>query len=137
MRSGEFAEALATHLNHGHVNYGTITPVPIAQDGYEVHTADGVFIKQYVFPRAGMIAPQHAHVWDHLTMIARGAMFVWKDGVLDRKYEAPCGIFIAAGVKHTFQTIVDDTIIYCIHSLHGEDKVRILAEHNLTLEDIT
>lgn len=110
-------------------------PVPIAQDGYEVTTADGIWIKQYVFPLAGMILPQHAHEHDHTTMLAAGAVFVWRDGVLDRKYEAPCALFIKAGVKHTMQTLKDNTIIYCVHNLHDRSMVSILEKHGLSWED--
>lgn len=99
--------------------------------GVEIHTADGVFIKQMVIPKSGTIIPQHSHRWDHTSMLAKGSVFVWKDGVLDKQYTAPAGIFIKAGVKHTFQSLDDDTIIYCIHNLHGEDAVKVLEEHDL------
>jgi hypothetical protein len=108
-----------------------MTPIEIDQSGVEIHTCDGVFLKQYHFPLAGMIAPQHQHLWDHLTMLARGAMHIWKDGVHMGRFDAPCGIEIKAGVKHTFQTIEPDTVLYCVHNLHSADKVTILAEHEL------
>jgi len=106
-------------------------PVPIAQDGYEVTTADGVWIKQYVFPLAGMIAPQHAHAWSHTTMLAKGAIYVWRDGVLDRRYDAPCAIYIPAGVKHTFQTIKNDTMVFCIHNALHPEVAAVLEKHEL------
>ncbi len=108
-----------------------LTPIDIAQDGYEVTTADGIWIKQYVFPVAGSIVPQHAHVWDHSTALVSGAMFVWRDGVLDRRYEAPSVIFIKAGVKHTFQTVENDTVILCLHNAMRPDVAAVLDEHEL------
>lgn len=108
-----------------------ITPIEIDQTGIEIHTVDGVFLKQYVLPLAGMIVPQHAHAWSHLTMLARGAVHVWKDGVHLGRFDAPRGIEIEAGAKHTFQTIEPDTVLYCVHNLHSADKVAILAEHEL------
>ncbi len=108
-----------------------LRPIPIAQDGYEVTTADGIWIKQYVFPAAGSVIPQHAHVWDHSTALVRGSMYVWKDGVFDKKYSAPTVIFISAGVKHTFQTIEDDTMILCLHNALRPDVAAVLAEHEL------
>jgi quercetin dioxygenase-like cupin family protein len=110
--------------------------LPLDHQPYEVdvRTVDGVFVKQIVIERKGTVLPQHSHVWDHTSMIARGAVMVWKDGQPDDKYTAPCGIFIKACVKHTFLSLEDNTVIYCIHNLHGEDKIKILEEHELSGE---
>lgn len=99
--------------------------------GIEVTTVDGIFIKQMHIPNAGTVVPQHSHVWDHTSLLAHGSVFVWKDGKLDQRYDAPRAITIKAGVKHTFQSLENDTIIYCIHNLHSEDKIAILSEHDL------
>lgn len=102
----------------------------------EIYTADGIFIKENRAPKAGMLAPQHAHVWDHTTLLTKGRFRVWRDGVMDPKiYEAPCGIFIKAGVKHAFLALDDDTTAYCIHNLHGKKAVSVLAKHDMTKED--
>lgn len=97
----------------------------------EFHTADGLFIKQMYVAKAGTLIPQHSHAWDHTSMLARGSVRVWVGGVIKGEHVAPTGIFIEAGVKHLFQTLEDETIVYCIHNLHGEDAVRVLAEHQL------
>ena len=108
-------------------------PIELSQPSVvEITTNDGVFIKQMFIRNAGTFVPQHAHVWDHTSMLARGSVFCWKDGVLDQRYIAPAAIFIAAGVKHLFQSLENNTVIYCIHNLHSEDKVAILAEHDLS-----
>lgn len=99
--------------------------------GVETITTDGVFIKQMFIRNAGTCVPQHAHVWDHTSLLAKGSVFCWKDGKLDQRYEAPAAILVKAGVKHMFQSLEDDTILYCIHNLHSEDKVAVLAEHDL------
>lgn len=94
--------------------------------------ADGVFIKQMFIARKDTLIPQHAHVFGHLSMLAAGSVRVWKDGVLDREYQAPTGIFIGAGIKHTFQSLEDSTIIYCVHAVKGDGQVEIAEEHQLT-----
>lgn len=99
--------------------------------GIEITTVDGVFIKQMVIPHRGTIVPQHAHTWDHTSFVAKGSVSCWRDGEFDKRYVAPAAIFIKASVKHLFQSLEDDTIIYCIHNLHSQDKVSILAEHSL------
>src|SRR6185312_7834426 len=75
--------------------------------------------------------PQHVHEYDHTSFLAKGAMYVWEDGVPKGRLDAPQGILIKAGVKHLFQTIEDDTVLLCIHNLHGEGMVKVLAEHEL------
>ncbi len=95
-------------------------------------TSDGVFIKSVYVRNAGTYMRQHAHTHDHTSMIARGSVFVWKDGKLDDRYKAPRLIFIKAGVWHTFQTLEDDTTILCIHRLGNE----ILEKHGLSEADL-
>lgn len=107
------------------------SPIEVDQSGVEVYTSDGIYLKQWVFPQSGVMVPQHAHVWDHLTMVARGAVHVWADDKYLGRFAAPTGIEIKAGVKHTFQVIEANTVLWCCHNLHSADKVSILAEHEL------
>jgi hypothetical protein len=97
----------------------------------EWHFADGIYVRQIAVPKADTLLPQHAHQFDHISFVARGAVYLWKDGVLDKQYRAPTGIFIKAGIKHSFMTTEDDTTLLCVHNLKGDDKVAVLAEHDL------
>jgi quercetin dioxygenase-like cupin family protein len=99
--------------------------------GVEIHMADDVFIKQMVVPKAYSIVPQHSHRYDHTSMLAAGAIKVWEDDVYKGSFMAPTGIMIKAGVKHKFMTLVDNTVIYCIHNLSRSDIVEVLEEHHL------
>lgn len=107
----------------------------------DITTADGIFIKRVVVPKAQSWVPQHAHQWDHTTLLTSGSMFVWTDAMsdkvyaLDRVYTAPAAIFIKAGVKHLFRTCEDSTTFFCIHNLKSARAVEILAEHDL-LEEV-
>jgi len=96
--------------------------------------ADGLFIKQLFIAKEGTIIPQHAHVFDHVSLVAVGAIRVWKDDVLAGDVVAPTPVFIAAGVKHKFMALEPNTLIFCCHNLKGEAAVKILAEHDLLLE---
>lgn len=96
------------------------------------HTApDGVFIKQMLLKDAGMLVPQHAHVYDHTSMLAVGAVRMWSDGELVGDYAAPCPIFIKAKVKHTFLSLEPGTLIYCIHNVSRTGHVDVHEEHHL------
>jgi quercetin dioxygenase-like cupin family protein len=102
--------------------------------GVEIHTPDGIFIKQMVIAKAGTYVPQHSHAWDHTSMLAAGAVRVWRDGVIDRDYQAPTGIPIAAGVKHMFMALEDETIVYCIHNISRTGEVEVSDEHQIVGE---
>lgn len=100
-------------------------------DGIEFHGADGVFVKQMHIKKAGSFVPQHSHTYDHLSMLAKGAVKVTVDGKLIGEFHAPAGINIAANTKHLFQTLKDDTIIYCIHNVSRMGEVEIHEEHQI------
>lgn len=88
-------------------------------EGIEFYFADGVMVKQLVFPFIGAKALGHAHVYDHTSMLARGKLRVWEDGKLVGDFAAPTGLFIKAGVFHEFVALEDHTVLYCIHNTHG------------------
>jgi hypothetical protein len=79
-----------------------------------IRMVDGLYIKQTVFPQAGMIAPQHSHEAAHLSGIASGAVEVERDGVSLGYFEAPALIPINARVKHLFRTLRPNTTVWCI-----------------------
>lgn len=99
--------------------------------GVEVFSADNVFVKQMIIPKAGTYVPQHAHKYDHLTMLAAGSIRVWKDGILQGDRSAPTGIEIPAGVKHMFMSLEDGTVAYCIHNLSRPDFAAVVEEHQI------
>jgi hypothetical protein len=93
--------------------------------------SDDIFIKEMHVPRAGTVIPQHSHKYDHTSMLALGAVRVWEDGELMGDFNSPAGILIKAGVKPTFLSLVDETIVYCIHNLARSNAVEVLEEHHL------
>jgi quercetin dioxygenase-like cupin family protein len=99
--------------------------------GVEIKMADGMFVKQMAIPRAGTVIPQHAHVYDHVSMLALGSVYVLRDGKDAGLFYAPTGIFIPANCKHTFKSLEDNTVIYCIHRIDRADAVEIAEEHQL------
>lgn len=96
-----------------------------------IYEADGLWVKQIIVPKAHTYLPQHAHALSHLTMVAAGAVNVWRNGEWDARHDAPEGIYIAAGEKHLFQTLEDRTVLYCIHALATPDALRVLAAHEI------
>jgi quercetin dioxygenase-like cupin family protein len=106
----------------------------------DIRLVDGVFVKATTFRRAGMIVPQHAHVFAHLSYVASGSARVFADGESIGDFVAPAAIVIAARVKHLFEITSDNTVVLCIHNADrleaGEaDEPAIHATHDLELED--
>jgi hypothetical protein len=107
------------------------------QCGFEVEQPDdewwlmpnGLFVKKLFLPKAGTYVPQHAHKFDHITWLRRGSIRMWNDKKYWPRRRAPADIHIAAGVKHTFQTLQDDTEMYCIHHLKTEHYPVVVAEN--------
>lgn len=97
---------------------------------WEHLTVDGIAIKQMYLKDIGTMVPQHAHRYDHTSMLATGSVRMWKEGQFVADFQAPCPIFIKAGVKHTFQSLEAHTMIYCIHRARL-GHIEIVAEHQL------
>jgi hypothetical protein len=95
----------------------------------EFSSADGVFVKMMHIREANVAVPQHAHTYDHLSLLARGSCRMAKDGLDMGVFRAPCALEIQAGVKHLFVSLEPDTIIYCIHNVSRSGEVEIAEEH--------
>lgn len=98
----------------------------------------GIYLKTWTVQDRGTLLPQHAHTWDHISLIVSGVVRIWADEELLGDFSGPHAVKIAAGVKHSFLTLSDMVRIACIHNAdHAEaDGEPPIAEtHNLVLED--
>jgi len=102
----------------------------------EFMVSDGIFIKQMLLATAGIYVPQHSHTYDHASMIASGSVRVWQDEKLMGDFKAPMPFEIKAGVKHTFLSLEDNTVVYCIHQTRNYEGVSIESEHNHVSDNI-
>lgn len=111
----------------------TISPLPVDEQpiSTDIKMADGVFMKTMRVQKAGTLIPQHSHVFPHISNLVRGRMRVFADGKDMGVYEAPIGILIGAHIKHTFETLVDDTIVLCVHDIGTAEGVEIAEEHQI------
>lgn len=102
----------------------------------EEFSADGVFVKQMVIPKAGTIVPQHSHTYDHLSVLAVGTVEVWRDGVRVGEYTAPAGIVIPAHTKHLFVSLTDGAQIMCVHNTARTGAIEVAQENNIFAGDM-
>lgn len=89
---------------------------------------DDIFFKRYVLPE-GSLVPQHAHAYDHATLLAEGRIMSWC-GEVAEEFAAPALITIKANAKHKFFAI-EDSVLYCIHNMRGKGEYKISEEHKL------
>lgn len=107
---------------------------PVQPGSDEFTMADGVFVKTMDLPVAGMVVPQHSHAYDHTSFLAKGSIRAWADGALLGEFRAPHPIFIAAGVKHAFQSL-EPALVLCLHNVSRTGTVEVLDEHHIVGAD--
>lgn len=93
------------------------------------HDADDIFFKQYRLPKDALV-PQHAHDYDHTTLVASGRIRAWCGEELLGDIDGPQALTIRAHCKHTFLALAD-TVIYCVHNMRGREAYKISQEHRL------
>lgn len=95
-----------------------------------------LWCKQMHFAKLGDFKAGHKHLFDHLTLLARGAVAVNVEGVVT-EFQAPSMIYIAAGKEHTITAREDDTIAYCIHALRDGDAVGDILDPSMIPAGVT
>lgn len=81
----------------------------------DVRLLAGTFVKEMRVAKAGTALAQHSHNFDHVSVIVRGAVRLYRDKEHVGDYRAPWGVLIPAHSKHLFVTLADDTVILCVH----------------------
>ena len=95
------------------------------------HRADGVSVVQIEIADQGTITPQHAHPYEHMTMLARGMVRVSCADAEPVEYRAPVAITIPRMVKHLFETLTPDVLLFCIHNTARTGEVQVAEEHQI------
>lgn len=78
-----------------------------------------LFSRMMHFKNAGDIEQGHVHQFDHLTLLASGALKVTIEGVTT-EFKAPHMIFIRKDKSHELVALEDNTVAYCIHALEND-----------------
>jgi quercetin dioxygenase-like cupin family protein len=75
------------------------------------HFCGGVYAKETHIP-AGTVLGQHAHEFDHMSILASGRALV-TIGEQSMPVHAPCALRVAAGKRHSVEAVTD-VVWYCI-----------------------
>ena len=84
-----------------------------------------LFSRMMHFVKAGDIEHGHTHQFDHLTLLASGALRVTVDGNTT-DFKAPHMIYIHKDKNHELVALEDNTVAYCIHALRDKNSGEIL-----------
>lgn len=84
-----------------------------------------LWTRQMYFRKAGNTEYGHTHAFDHLTLLAAGAVRITVEGTAS-EFTAPHMIFISKDKRHEITALVDDTVAYCIHAHRDMDTGDIL-----------
>lgn len=84
-----------------------------------------LWLRQMHFEKAGDKNEGHVHNFDHVTLLAHGAVKVHVEGNIT-EFRAPQMIFIKKGKSHYIEAVEDGTIAYCVHALRDKDTEEIL-----------
>lgn len=82
--------------------------------------AGNVFVKYMKFTKKGQEMKGHMHVYDHVTLLAVGAVRATCDG-LEVELEAPHLIVTRANKLHSFVSLTDEAMLACVHALRDDD----------------
>lgn len=94
---------------------------------------DNVFVKLHHFLRAGDTHQGHAHTFDHITLLASGAVRMVHDNG-EAEYKAPHLIVTPKGITHQFTALEPNTIFCCVHAIRDGDGVDDVASQDITPE---
>lgn len=91
-----------------------------------VEEVDGFHFRSVFLPFKGMTIPQHVHDVSHPTLCGSGKARLYVDGRISGDVEAGHAIYIAAGKKHLFEALEDNTRLTCV--FNAEQALRLKEE---------
>ena len=99
----------------------------------DLKLVDNVFVKMHRFLNAGDTHQGHAHVFDHITLLASGKVLMKHDNG-QQEFTAPHLIVTPKGITHQFTALSPDTVFCCIHAIRDGSDVDSVASQDITPE---
>lgn len=91
-------------------------------DAISHHFSDGLYAKQMRLEK-NHIALSHVHHYSHLSILAKGEVYIKADGVVTHHIAPDC-IEIKANVSHEIQAL-KDSVFFCCHATNETDIDKI------------
>jgi len=89
-----------------------------------ITTTSTGYYRSVLLKKAFTCIPQHVHDHAHDTLVCNGRARGWADGEYLGEKEAGEAFEIAAGKRHVFQALEDNTRLACIHNIESADSVK-------------
>ena len=99
----------------------------------DLKIVDNVFVKLHYFMNAGDTHQGHAHVFDHITLLASGSVLMKHDNG-EQEFKAPHLIVTPKGITHQFIALEPKTVFCCIHAIRDGSDVDDIASQDITPE---
>lgn len=99
----------------------------------DIKIVDNVFVKLHKFVNAGDTHQGHAHVFDHITLLATGSVTMKHDNG-EQDFNAPYLIVTPKGITHQFIAKEANTVFCCIHAIREGSEVDSIASQDITPE---
>lgn len=93
----------------------------MAKRQHELGYIGNVWVRQNVLEKAGDVSQGHKHLFDHVTLLAKGKVEVMVEGHSPREFEAPTFITIKKEHAHRFTALTDDVLWYCVFAIRDID----------------
>jgi quercetin dioxygenase-like cupin family protein len=84
----------------------------------------GFHFRSVFLPFKGMTIPQHEHDVSHPTLCGSGKARLYVDGRFTEDVEAGGIVEIAAGKKHMFEALEDNTRLTCVFNAEQAEKLK-------------
>lgn len=88
---------------------------------HELGYFGNIWVRQNVLEKTGDSAGGHYHLFDHVSLLAKGTVEVEIEGYPPRQFIAPTFIVIKKEYKHKFTAITDDVLWYCVFAIRDEN----------------
>lgn len=93
----------------------------MAKREHELGYIGNVWVRQNVLEKAGDESQGHKHLFDHVTLLAKGTVDVSIEGHKPHRFAAPTFISIKKEHAHKFKAVTDDVLWYCVFAIRDID----------------
>lgn len=97
----------------------------------DIRFVDNVFVKMIPLNGVGDKVEGHAHVFDHITLLAVGKVQMKHDNG-EAIHIAPCLIVTPKGITHQFVNLTEHSLLCCIHAVRDGNGVDDVADANIS-----
>lgn len=94
----------------------------VPESMYETAYFGKILCIRFELPKIGAVLDQHAHIKDHLSILASGSVSVQINDEDPVVYQAPHIIYVPKFVEHKIVSLSENTTWYCIFSSENLDE---------------